>query len=494
MDNELYKIYKSEIYDYVIVGGGIAGLTLSWILSKNNKRVALIDKNSSLGGCHRVHRVDKSLFSEHGPRIYIDNYVMFKEILVEMGLKFNKLFTPYKFNLANINGTIIQNLKIYELFILFIHLIKLNKSYKNVTMKEFLYKNKFSSKSIDYIDRLCRLTDGASIERYTLYCFLQIMNQNLLYQIYQPNKPNDVGLFYYWEKKLIENGVDIFKNSEVKDINTTDNNIKSIIISNNIKLEGKRFILAIPPYNIIQILNINNKIKDAFGDYNQFNNWMIATNYLKYIPIIFHWNEKIKLPKIWGFPKTSWGLGFIVLSDYMDFDNEDSKTVISTIITKNEKSEYINKTPNEINNKNEVMEEAFRQLKISFPNLPKPTHMIMSQNNYVNNEWLPKDTAFIETFAYPMEEKKGNSSKTKYDFIQSKSLKYTNLYNCGVYNGNSHYSFTSVESTVCNAIKLAQELEPNITNKYKIKSSITVREILFMLIIIIIIYLMIKYL
>jgi hypothetical protein len=455
------------MYDYVIIGGGICGLTLSWILSKNNKKIALIDKNNSLGGCHRVYRISEfnNLFSEHGPRIYIDNYLMFKEILNEMNLNFYDLFVPYKFNLVNINGNIIEHLTLYELYILFIHLVTIKESYRNITMLEFLNQHKFSSNSIDYIDRLCRLTDGASIDRYTLYCFLQIMNQNSLHQIYQPKLPNDIGLFRYWEDKLLKNGVKIYKNSEIKSIEQDNfsNKIKSIIITNNIKLEGQKFIFAIPPYNIIQILNSNSNIKNAFGKYNDFYQWMIKTNYLKYIPIVFHWNKKLNLPKIWGFPKTSWGLAFIVLSDYMNFNNENSKTVISTIITKNDKSDYINKTPNDISNKDEIIKEAFRQLKISFPNLPEPTYMIMSQNNYINNQWEPKDTAFIET---------------KYGFITNKSIIFDNLFNCGVYNGNSKYSFTSVESTICNAIKLIQDIEPTIGNQYLIKSDLTVLQIL----------------
>jgi len=40
-----------------------------------------------------------------------------------------------------------------------------------------LKNNNFSLKAFDYFDRLCRLTDGAASERYTLYEFLQLINQ-----------------------------------------------------------------------------------------------------------------------------------------------------------------------------------------------------------------------------------------------------------------------------------------------------------------------------
>ncbi len=66
-------------YDYIIIGGGPTGMTLAHLLSKYNKKVAIIEKEKELGGCHSVKRVD-NLFSEHGPRIYFDNYLMFQRI------------------------------------------------------------------------------------------------------------------------------------------------------------------------------------------------------------------------------------------------------------------------------------------------------------------------------------------------------------------------------------------------------------------------------
>jgi hypothetical protein len=468
----------SKIYDYVIIGGGPAGLTLAWCLSKYNKKVAIIDKNESIGGCHRVHRVN-GLFSEHGPRIYIDNYVMFKKILKEMGLDFNDLFTPYKFNMTNIGGDISHHLSYRELYILAKKFINLNDSYQKISIGDFMKKNNFTDQAKDYIDRLCRMTDGAGSDRYTLYSFLQIANQNMLHKIYQPKKPNDVALFKYWQEALLKKGVDIFLNSDAIDIQTENNIAKSIIIQNNKKHEirGNNFIFAIPPYNISQFLlsSKNQKIKDAFGNYDQFIDWSKKTNYLQYIPITFHFNQNIKLKKIWGFPSTKWGIGFVVMSDYMEFENPNSKIVISALVTKNEKSDYTNKTPNETNNEEELKQEVFRQLKISFPNLPNPTYSILSQNYYDENkkEWIPKDTSFI---------------KTKFGYIDNKSPKFLNLYNCGVSNGNSEYSFTSIESAICNAITLLHDLEPKAKYDYKIKTAITVISLLEKILIFIIVW------
>ena len=37
-------------YDVIVVGGGLAGLTATYKLTKDNKRVLLLEKDSILGG------------------------------------------------------------------------------------------------------------------------------------------------------------------------------------------------------------------------------------------------------------------------------------------------------------------------------------------------------------------------------------------------------------------------------------------------------------
>ncbi len=50
-------------YDYIIVGAGPSGLTLAYYLGKLNKRCLIVDKQNTIGGCHRVIRKD-GLFTE----------------------------------------------------------------------------------------------------------------------------------------------------------------------------------------------------------------------------------------------------------------------------------------------------------------------------------------------------------------------------------------------------------------------------------------------
>lgn len=449
-------------YDYIIVGGGPTGLTLSYLLSKYNKKVGIIEKDDNIGGCHSVKRIN-GLFSEHGPRIYLGNYIMFSELLKDMGYNFTDLFSVYKFGKTDIFSEVFKKLTLRELLIFSRAFLTLNDSYKKMSLQDFLDKNNFSPIAQDFMDRIGRLTDGGGADKYTLFSFIQIMNQNLLYNIYQPKKPNDIGLFKIWENALVKNNVDIYLNHQINNFIIEDNLIKSVITDKETFLCDK-IIFAMPPYSISQFIK-KIGMPNIFG--NNFNKWSEDTNYITYIPIAFHWRNKLDLKRIWGYPQTSWGVGSIVMSDYMDFSDERSKTVISAIITKQEKSDLLKKTPDEVQDKDVLVKEVFRQLNSVYKNLPIPSHIIMSQNYHNGEKWVPIHTAFMTT---------------KYGYVDFRSPVINNLYNCGVQNGKSSYSFTSMESSVVNAITLIHELIPESKKEWKIKNATTLRSVMLIII------------
>jgi hypothetical protein len=98
-------------------------------------------------------------------------------------------------------------------------------------------------------------------------------------------------------------------------------------------------------------------------------------------------------------------------------------------------------------------------------------------HNYYDNKWISINTAFMTT---------------KSGYIDNKSKNINNLYNCGVHNGLSSYSFTSLESSVVNAIELVNKLIPE--SKIKVKNIKTLKETIIILIIVIIIFICIFYL
>ena len=460
-------------YDHVIVGGGPSGLALAQILSLDKrKRVLLVEKRDYLGGCHGVTRVHDGMMTEHGPRIYIDNFLMFIQLLNDMGVQFDDLFVKYNFSTATMMLEALRVLTLREIATLSWSFMTLNDSYKKITLLEYLSSHGFSTGAIDILDRIGRLTDGGSADTYTLFSFLQILNQNFLYTIYQPRVPNDVGLFRIWEDALVERGVVIMKNAMIVRFNVDRANaqISGIALRDSRNSQAmstefrcKKLILACPPQEVQRILTTHDELGAAFGP--DFDRFQEKTKYLHYISVIFHWRSVLQVPKIWGYPRTSWGVGNIVLSEYMDFNDPRSKTVISAVITMpNHPSDHLKLSANEIGDKRAVMNEVFRQLKQIYPNLPDPDYEFLTQSAYdaTRQQWMPFNHAFMTT---------------TYGYMPNQSGLYNNLYNCGVQNGNSTYSFTSMESSVANAVYLATVMQPELRdlNVTKVREATTVR-------------------
>jgi len=447
-------------FDYTIVGGGPCGLTIALYLSKLGKNCCIIDKNKSLGGCHRVTRVDGK-FTEHGPRVYSSAYVNVKEILKELDTSFSDIFTKYNFNISSIQDRTAANLLFREKaligFEFFKLLLGINKnSLKRTSVKSFLDKHNFSEKSKDYFDRICRLTDGAGYDRYNMFEFMQLINQNFFYNLYQPKHPNDMKLFDLWEKKLISNGVIIMKETSVNTYSI--NNGKYVVnLSTGQNIITDNLFLCIPPKHFLQISPIN--IVNKFGEYNKLNmqEWSDYNSYINDIPVSFHWNQRLSLPKVWGFPASDWGLAFVEVSEYMDANNDNkTSTVFSTCITKQDTPSSVTGKTMYQTEEQELIQEVFRQLKLSFPDLPNYDRAIIHPNvKRINNTWVEDDTAYVET--------------DRYEFVKPSVPDLKGLYYVGTHNGNSYYNFTSMESAVTNSMNLLNSLADFKNNKINVK-------------------------
>lgn len=459
-------------YDYVIVGSGPCGLTLAWHLAKTNDKILLVEKESTIGGCHRVHRIN-GLFTEHGPRVIIDNYFSFIDMLSEMGLNFYDIYEKQHNTLKPYISQSLQLFSYKEMLAFVIEFMKLVFAIKPiVTMKEFMDNYKFNNNAIKYVDTICRLTDGGTIENYTLYEFLQILNQNAFYDVYEPKLPNDIGLFNYWQKALLQTeNVTFMLDTEIKSIMGI-NKIDYLLASSNgrqFKIKANNYIFAIPPMPMLKIIN-NSSVKNMFGDYDQLVKWEKESRYLVYIPIIFHYDTVITLDKKEGIFETDYGLIYMVMSDFMKFNDDRSKTVITCAIkNSDQKSSYNNKTADQCS-ESELINETIRQLQEIFPELPYPTYSIISPGIYKNGQkWATSDTAYFYT---------------KAGYKPNKSLAYDNLYWVGSHNGNSHYSFTAMETAINNAISLLYDLEPG-KHKVTIKKPLTIIQVIHFILLLI---------
>ena len=98
-------------YDYIIIGAGPTGLTVAYGLANKGKRVLVVDRQSTIGGCHRVVRVN-GYFTEHSPRVYLSSFVNMMKWFKHMHM--DDLFTPYHFNIPYVANKLIDKLSWYE--------------------------------------------------------------------------------------------------------------------------------------------------------------------------------------------------------------------------------------------------------------------------------------------------------------------------------------------------------------------------------------------
>lgn len=452
-----------KIYDYIIIGGGPVGLTLAWYLSKYNKSVALIDKNKNIGGCFRTIR-HNNLFSENSQKMTFNFYIMFKKVLFDMNIKFNDIYVKSNSSLNLLSKKYYNLLSFKEKLLIFYSFIGISNNNKKILLNDYLKSNNFSSKSISYIESLCQLLNGSDIKKITLYTFLQLINLSFLdLDLYIAKKPNDELLLKLWYNKLLDNNVKIFLSEEIEDIVYNNNNIINITSKNNNKYFGKIFIFAIPPVQLVNLLDKNKdlNVKNAFGDINSLKVYSMLTNYNKYIPLIFHWKKKYNFKQN-IISNTEWNIIYSIKSDYMEFNDKRSKTVMVLTISNIVKSSFLKKTPDEIDNTEELSEEVIRQLKKTIPNLKYPDYII-NNNVYYNNEWNVLDTAYLFT---------------DLDGLKNKSDIFNNLYNCGAHNCLSKFYFNSIETAICNAISLLHDLEPDSKKDIKLKYKITLLDII----------------
>ena len=475
-------------YDLVIVGAGPAGLALAHTSSSMYRRILIIDREQEIGGCHRVKRNVDGLFTEHGPRIYLSIYYNFFNLLGEMGLKIEDVFVDYKYSFSDIaTSKILPNYTSYEIamFVLAYMMYVLDDDYgKDISLYEYLRGYGFSIKAIGILDRLCRFTDGGNVYTYSLNKMLRLSDNSGMLKIYQPRAPLDISLFDTWKRFLGNRGVDFMMGFNITDYDIRDNNVETITLNNGEKIKCGKLVFAVPPIALLGIIKYEDELRNAFGNYNDFERWAEKTKYIDYISITYHFKEYLRLPIVNGLTfDTDWGVVMINLSDYMDdidaVDGADAiggadamgTTVLSVAVSmcdKNSRATY--KKANE-SSADELIKEVYRQIKVSiFPDLSADYKAIINPNNYYDtykNKWACKDNAYFNVYG------------EKYIPFNSS---INNVYNLGTHNGKSYVGYTTIESAVSNAIYLSGELYPEVMSRYRVYRGITGKNILIAII------------
>lgn len=415
---------------YYIVGAGPTGLTCAHLLAACGKRVTIIEAQSTVGGCHAVHRVN-GLFSEHGPRVYFDHFVTFKALVDSFGF-FEDAFIDYNHSVGASTLMLVHHLSIGEVVAFATafatHMVVPN-HFASTTVSQWMRDSGFSRDSHARIDQLCATIDGAGAARMTLSELLEVLNQNLGYTIKQPRRANDIGVFADWQRHLEDQGCTFWMEERVSDVAPTKLSTSKRTLA--LDPESDVVIMAVPPVDAHLILKLPRTEELAK-----------TSSYNTYIPITFHWYTRVTTPSTWGGAKvTPWGMLSIEMSKYLEA--EPTPTIVqSSIAFVDRTSDVTGKTANETERVEDLIAEAWRQLGLDMPMYDRA---IVSPRVWrADGVWYNADTAYMRTTAD----------------VNTDPRVHSNVFVIGTQNGRAWYSATAIESACANAVGVMGELVP----------------------------------
>ena len=443
----------SRTYDYIIVGGGPAGLTMASMLSQTFK-VLLVEREATLGGCHRVRRDEKNYFGEHGPRVYSGCYQTVHAMLNHLGVQWDDIFKHTSFSPDTIDGRRwFQYLSVKEMLALSYEFLifALADSNRGTTesVDAFCSRWSFSEESKRAMNLTCRRSEGASSSRYPMNTFLQGFNQHMLYPFYQARAPLDTTLFSIWKTHLVGRGVDILLGRAVEDMDTV---ARTITIGDTMLKAKRGIICAIPPENLVDLCKRSHvPLPSGFEDFAE------DTEYEEYLNVTYHLKSPLP-PTFKMFRNTPWGV--IYMPQF-----EEGSVLSTSACLLNVPSPRTGKTAHQSSRK-ELAAEILAQITETTGVHLDVKHIVVSSGlHHEHSKWDDDDTAFVKTHCsgyWPAFEMRNG------------------LYTVGTHTGRSTNAFTSMESAIQNALHLVHDLHPELSHTFlKSRSAWTIKSFLF---------------
>lgn len=427
-------------FDYVIVGAGPAGLALATFLS-DSYSVAVIERERTIGGCHRVRRDDDGNFSEHGPRVYSGCYLTLNALLERIGTSWDETFVPATFSPHYIDGSsFLGHFGAREFTAFTCEYMKmaiLGHANVDESVLQFARRWNFSESTKTYLDLVCRFSDGAGSDRYRVYEFLQGFEQHVLYRFFEPRVPNDKHLFPVWRRYLEKKGVALLTGTRVTRTATG----KVYLDDGRVISASRGTVLAIPPEHAVPVLRRSALLPSGFAEFARH------TAYEEYASVTLFFSSKDVLGT--DIVSTPWGIVWIDMSRTTHFEEFAAGSVVSAAATLLDvKSPRLAKTANECT-RQEIADEILHQVSAAHGKHLPVVRTIVSGGLHKKKKdgtWEDSDGAFVAAAGrgyWP-------------DFKISPGL-----YTLGCHTGHSSNHFTSMESAIQNAVALAHVLDPS---------------------------------
>jgi putative oxidoreductase len=435
-------------YDYAIIGGGPTGLTLAYRLMKKKYKVILIEKESELGGCWKVEWKNNKYFTEHSPRVLINDYKSsFFDLMKEIEYDYKKNLV---YTYGNSNDTFYKIFNFFKNKFSFFDTIKIFVAKiigKNKDTVEEWYNKKNISNDGKIALRVLSILMANSPKKLLMSEILSMIeisfSKTNIYQF-----KDNMEWIYFIENKL--ELIDIIKNNSVKNIITDNNIVSKIILNDNTEITSNEYILCLPPIALNSILK-NSNIQNNFKK-----NMELWTQNSYYISLGFQIHFKYTPPDIynyeWCFSCTNeYNLIILPTSNYAtEFTKDDDIIAVwsCTIVDTDKYIERLKKTINEMT-KEEIKNDILNLLNINKNNVIVTFY---DGTQKIDGKWFSKDSAFSvgKSGILPI---KGNIE---------------NLYNVGPQN------FTGI-TTINKAVESANKfIKYKFSNKYMLVRKISI--------------------
>lgn len=353
-------------YDYIVVGGGPTGMVTSYILSKSNYKVLLVEHSNSIGGCWKTDWIDSTYFSEHSPKV-IDaySYPLFFQYLREIQVPMDT-YPAYRNGMLKMVSFFLQHTSLTDLkHILFAIgsnvLGVLNFDY-NQSVSQWMKSKRLTPTCQRMLTILC-IALANTPDKLSIGVLMDALSFHPIANLVQLQRPSE------WidktAKHLEKNDVTIKTNIHIKEI---DNETMRVTTTTGEVFTGNKIVLCVPIRELFRIVhNSPNAMQtNWFSNMNTFERYVNQSSYIG-IGIQLHFDDTISTSsKGWCWSCTKEWTIIVTDKTKLLSKNTSVKTVWScAIVDLDSPSSRIQKTPRQCSME-ELKQEVVHQLSTAF--------------------------------------------------------------------------------------------------------------------------------